>query len=287
MSRNIYDSDVTDEQWDVIKHHLEKRHDRGWGRPRIVNTREVINSIFYLNKTGCQWRSFPHDFPKWLIVFYYFKKWRNDGTWEKINRELTAKCRETVGRNPENPTAACIDSQSIKGTSESGGESSGFDGNKKIKGRKRHIVTESMGYVLEATVHAANEADTTIAPEIAATVLSMFASILIFFADLGYKKPFRQYLKETFNVETEVPKKEKSFKVDRKRWVVERTFAWISRQRRMARDYERTTKSSESMIYISMLRIMLKQICPVPQPWRKGKIWSPLFNPSDNQNLVI
>ena len=287
MPRNIYDSDVTDEQWDVLKHHLEKRHDLGWGRPRIVNTREVINSIFYLNKTGCQWRSLPHNFPKWPTVFYYFKKWRNDGTWGKINRELAEKCRETVGRNPKNPTAACIDSQSIKGTSESGGESSGFDGNKKIKGRKRHIVTESMGYVLDAKVHSANEADTTIAPQIAATVLLMFTSILRVFADLGYKKPFRQYLKKTFNVETEVPKKEKIFKVDRKRWVIERTFAWISRQRRMARDYERTTKSSENMIYISMLRIMLKQICPVPQPWRKGEIWSPLFNLSDNQNLVI
>jgi putative transposase len=278
MTRKSYDSDVTDGQWSILKPYLEKKHPNGWGRPRIVDTREVLNAIFYLNKTGCQWRSLPHDFPSWTKCFYYFKKWRNDGTWTGINKALTAMCREAVGRNPDNPTAACIDSQSVKGSSESGGESSGFDGGKKVNGRKRHIVTDTMGYVLGAKVHAANKADTTMAPEVVTQVFLTFILIRILFADLGYQRPFRQFIKEAFGVETEVPKKEPGFKVTRKRWVVERTFAWISRQRRMSRDYERTTESSENMIYISMARIMLKQLCPVPNPWRKGEVWSPLLN---------
>jgi len=135
-----------------------------------------------------------------------------------------------------------------------------------------------MGYVLGTTVHAAHEADTTMAPEVVIQVVAVYSTILIMFADLGYKEPFLKWLKETFKIDSEVPKKEPGFKPARKRWVVERTFAWISRQRRMARDYERTQKSSEAMIYISMIRIMLKQLSPVPNPWRGGAVWSPILN---------
>jgi putative transposase len=277
MTKKAYDSDLTDEQWKILEPLMNDRHPLGWGRPRSVNTREVVNAICYVNKTGCQWRSLPHDFPSWPVVFYYFNKWRKIGLWKQVNHSLTQQCREKVGRDP-NPTAACIDSQSVKGTSESGGEASGFDGGKKVNGRKRHIVTETMGYVLGAMVHAANEAETTTAPELVAQVFALYATLLIMFADLGYKEPFRKWLKDTFNIESEVPEKEHGFKPARKRWVVERTFAWISRQRRMARDYERTPESSESLVYISMIRIMLKQLSPVPNPWRKGEVWSPLIN---------
>lgn len=277
MTRKSYDSDVTDDQWNLLKHYLEQRHVNGWGRPRTVDTREVFNAICYLNKTGCQWRSLPHDFPPWMRCFYYFLKWRKDGTLKKVNDALAEMCREASGHDPKNPTAACIDSQSIKGSSESGGNASGFDGGKKVNGRKRHIVTDTMGYVLGAKVHAANISDTKMAPEVAAQVFLAFTLIRILFADLGYQEPFRQFIKEFFGVGTETPKKEPGFKVARIRWVVERTFAWISRQRRMSRDYERTTESSENMIYISMTRIMLKKLCPVPNPWKKGEVWSPLY----------
>jgi putative transposase len=276
MTRKAYDSDLTDEQWKILKPLMEDRHPLGWGRPRTVDTREVVNAIGYLDKTGCQWRSLPHDFPPWPVVFYDFNKWRKTGLWKKVKGALTRQCREAAGRDP-NPTAACIDSQSVKGTSESGGEASGFDGGKKVNGRKRHIVTDVMGYVLGATVHAANEAETTTAPERVSQVFAWYATILTLFADLGHKEPFLKGLKDTFNIQSEVAKKEPGFKPARKRWMVERTFAWISRQRRMSRDYERTPESSEALIYVSMIRIMLKQLSPVPGPWRKGEIGSPIL----------
>ena len=275
MTRKPYDSDLTDDQWYLIQPFLEKRHEQGWGRPRRVITREVANAISYLNKTGCQWRSLPHDFPAWPVVYYYFSTWQKTGVWAEVNHALVQQCRETAGRTPT-PSAACIDSQSVKGSSESGSDASGFDGYKKVKGRKRHIVTDVMGYVLGATVHAADEADTTTAPAVVTQVMVLYATIAMMFADLGYKEPFKIWLKKTFNIDTETSQKTPGFKVVRKRWVVERTFAWISRQRRMSRDYERTPEASEAMIYVSMIRIMLKQLHPVPNPWRKGIICSPL-----------
>jgi len=277
MTRKAYDSDLTDEQWYLLQPFLEQRHAQGWGRPRTVATREVVNAVCYLNKTGCQWRSLPHDFPAWPVVYYYFSKWHKTGVWAEVNHALVQQCREMAGRTPL-PSAACIDSQSVKGTAESGGEASGFDAHKRVKGRKRHIVVDVMGYVLGANVHAADAADTTTAPEVVTQVMVLYATVAMMFADLGYKEPFKLWLKKTFNIDTETPQKVPGFKVVRKRWVVERTFAWISRQRRMSRDYERTPESSEAMIYVSMIRIMLKQLFPVPNPWRKGSICSPLNN---------
>lgn len=277
MTRQAYDSDLTDEQWAILILFLNQKHKNGWGRPRNVNLREVVNAILYINKTGCQWRSLPHDFPPWPTVYYYFKKWRDNGTFEKINHELRTQCRETAGRKAE-PTVVSIDTQSIKGSSEAGGIACGFDGGKRVNGRKRHVAVDVMGYPLGVHVHAANEADTTMAPELMLKIHKLFPSLLILFADLGYKAPFIKWLEETLGIKVKTSKKQEgAFKPVRIRWVVERTFAWISRQRRMSRDYERTTESSESMIYISMIRIMLKHLSPVPNPWRKGEIYSPII----------
>ena len=278
MTRQTYDSDVTDEQWGILEPLLDQKHVAGWGRPRTVDLREIINAIFYNNKTGCQWRSLPHDFPAWPVVYYYFRKWRNTGTWDTANRALQQQCRLLAGRNGE-PSAAMIDSQSIKGTPESGAQDSGDDGGKKVKGRQRHSVVDVMGYVLGAKVHAADQADTTLAPAVVTHLFTRCVTLRILFADGGYKPPFIRWMKETFGVVVEVVKKiGTGFQVIRKRWVVERTFAWITRHRRMSRDDERTTESSTAMLDVSMIRIMLKQLSPVPNPWRRNEVWSPLFS---------
>ena len=270
---------------EIVKPFFDKRHPKNWGHPRSVDTREVVNAICYINKTGCQWRSLPHDFPNWPVVFYYFKKWERLGTWKKLNHALVRECREKAGRDPD-PTAACIDTQSVKGTPESGQEASGIDGHKMVKGRKRHIVSDVMGYVLEAMVHAANEADTTTGVGLVARLVAAYQTILVVFADLGYKESFIEFLNKVLNIRVETSQKEAGFKPAKKRWVVERTFAWIGRQRRMARDHERTTESSKSMIFISMIRIMVKQLYPIPNPWRRGEIWSPLWPKEDTQAVV-
>ena len=170
MTRKAYDSDLTDEQWRRLQPFLEQRHARGWGRPRTVATREVVNAIGYLNKTGLQWRSLPHDFPAWPVVYYYFSKWQKTGVWAEVNPARVRQCRDMAGRTPL-PSAACIDSQSANGTAESGGAASGFDGHKRVKGRQRQSVVEVMGYVLGATVHAADAADTTTAPAVVTQVM--------------------------------------------------------------------------------------------------------------------
>ena len=148
-----------------------------------------------------------------------------------------------------------------------------------MNGRKRHIATDTMGYLLASEVHAANLADTTMAPSVALALFALCPKIAILFIDAGYKGKFIQWLNENFGIKIEIGKKVGSgFQVIRKRWVVERTFAWFTRQRRLTRDYERTTDSSNAMINIAMIRIMLKQLSPVQNPWRKGEIWSPLLN---------
>ena len=156
--KNNYPSDVTDEEWEIIQEILEKENPYTRGRPRNTSLRRITNAIFYLNKTGCQWGYLPKDFPPKSTVFYHYSQWKRKGLFEKINTQIRENLREQLGRNKE-PSAGSIDSQSIKGTAESGREESGYDGGKKVKGRKRHIVVDTMGYILVVLVSAANLAD--------------------------------------------------------------------------------------------------------------------------------
>jgi putative transposase len=258
-----YPSDLTDEEWDILKPILEKADPYTTGRPRQVDLREVINAIFYLNKTGCQWRYLPKDFPPYTLVSYYYHKWVDNHTWEQINTAIRQQLRKESGRN-ENPSAAIIDSQTVKGTPESAQES-GFDGGKLIKGRKRHIVVDTMGCLIIVLVHAANIFDGRAARKVVPALFSLVDTIKIIWADNAYKgEEFIQWVKTQFNCVVEVVKKKKTgkgFQVLPLRWIVERTFAWLGRFRRLSKDYERKPTSSASHVYVASSRLMLRRIC--------------------------
>jgi putative transposase len=260
--RENYPTDLTDEQWQILRGLLPKPSRRG--APQTVCRRAVINAILYVLRSGCGWRLMPHDLPKWKTVYGIFFKWRNDGTWRRIHDLLRDKLRVREGRK-KSPSAAIIDSQTVK-TTEVGGER-GYDAGKKINGRKRHIVVDTLGLILAVVVHPADVQDYDGAVQVLGVVGKLkarFNRLKVIFADTAYgRNNLPDSVKDAFGwlLQTVLrPAKVKAFVVLPKRWIVERTFGWLGRYRRHSKDYERNTASSEAMIHITMTHVMLRRL---------------------------
>lgn len=254
-----YTPDLTDNEWNFISYCFPKPGKKG--RPREHTYRELLNAIFYLNKTGCQWRNLPEHFAPWRTVYHYFRLWKNNGLWKAMHTHLRECARLAEGRK-RHTSAAIIDSQSVKSTECS--DDRGYDAGKKINGRKRHILVDTLGLILMVMVLPADLQDRDGAKELLGAFFTQATRRRVkhVWADGGYAGSLLAWSRKLWRCTIEIVKRSELhvFKVLPRRWVVERTFGWLGRYRRLSRDYERQAKTGETMVYLAMIRLMLARV---------------------------
>ena len=270
--RSEYPSDLTDEQWKLIRNLIPKA--RAGGRPRTTDVRQIINAVFYINRTGCAWRYLPRSFPPWQTVYDYFSSWQTQGVWKAIHNKLVRSIRRESEKSSK-PSVLIIDSQSARAQF---GAHRGYDGFKKLRGRKRHIIVDTLGLIHAIKVHAANLQDRSQGHVVLKSYnQAKIKCVKAIYADNGYRGQFVKETSQILGFEPTMPTlpmggrgKTKSWKeklaheqrtreVPKKRWIVERTFAWFNHYRRLSKDYERSITCSEQMIYVAMTQLMLKR----------------------------
>jgi putative transposase len=273
----LYPTDLTDAEWQILEPLVPAA--KPGGRPPKWTRRVILDGIFYLVRSGCHWRLLPREFPPWQTVYHYFRVWRIDGTWEHLNATLRERERKRQGRNPQ-PSGGIMDSQSARTTSVGGIR--GYDGGKKLSGRKRHLLVDTLGLVLTATVHAADMQDRAAVPHVLRGVKERFGRLAHIWLDQGYTGAGRAWIERELGWSVEIVKhaprprgmwvfpgqevdptifqRPKGFRHLPRRWVIERTFSWFGQARRLSKDYERLPATEEAMIYATMSRLMLRRL---------------------------